>query len=130
MKPDRKVIGELVVGYRKAKILFTAASMNLFSLTRRAISAGAIRKALGTDLRATCIFLDALAAMGFLRKKTAFTATCRLPPGSSCRDKTVYGPQSQYQDIIWEAWSRLGKIIKNGVPPVALKAFVGAFPVS
>jgi len=121
MKTDRKVIGELIVGYRKAKILFTAASMNLFALTRSAVSACAISKALRTDLRSTGIFMDSLAAMGFLKKKNGFYRNMPLARRFLVPGKKEYlGHNLQYQDIIWDAWSELGQVIKSGVPPVAL----------
>lgn len=121
MKPDRKEIGDLIVGYRKAKILFVAASLNLFEQTRTPQSSGRVCGVLGTELRATEVFLDSLSAMGFLRKKAGLYVNTPLSARFLVPGKTEYlGHNLQYQDIIWDAWSKLEKVIKSGAPPVAL----------
>ena len=121
MKPDRKIIGELVVGYRKAKILFTAASMNLFGLTRGPVTESGVARVLKSDPRSTGVFLDSLVAMGYLKKKNGRYRNMPLADRFLVPGKKEYlGHNLQYQDIIWDAWSRLGQVIKSGVPPVAL----------
>jgi len=35
---EKEKIGKLILGYRKAKILFVAVSLGVFSLTREAVS--------------------------------------------------------------------------------------------
>lgn len=116
MTDPRKCIADLISGYRKAKILFVAASLDLFSCTAGdGLPAEAVSKRLGTDLRATRIFLDALTGMGFLKRKNMAYRNSGLSdkflvPGV----KEYLGNNLCYQDIIWDAWGELGNVIKSG----------------
>lgn len=116
MTDPRKRIADLISGYRKAKILFVAASLDLFSHTAgRGGTAEAVAKRLGTDPRATRVLLNALVSTGFLtcRKLSYFNSAVSgrfLVPGR----KEYLGNNLCYQDIIWEAWGKLGAVVKSG----------------
>lgn len=119
-------INELVTSYREAKVLFTAASMDLFSATSgKHAGAARIASAKGLDPRAATIFLNALVSMGFLKKSAAGYRNSKLAeeflvPGS----RNYVGNNLQYQDIIWNAWSELAGVIKTGEPPEDLTSLL------
>lgn len=119
-------INELVTSYREAKVLFTAASMDLFSATSgKYTDAGRIAALKGLDPRAATIFLNALVSMGFLKKRAAGyrnsgLAEKFLVPGN----RNYVGNNLQYQDIIWNAWSELTQVVKTGEPPEDLTSLL------
>lgn len=113
---DRKIIGDLITGCRKAKVLFTAVSLDVFRLTRRAGAASrSIAKKIGSDPRATEVLLNALVPMGFLRKRsgvyrnTAITDKYLIPGKSG-----FLGHNLLYQNILWGAWGDLERVVKLG----------------
>ncbi|OGS08532.1 MAG: hypothetical protein A2270_11095 [Elusimicrobia bacterium RIFOXYA12_FULL_51_18] len=116
MNDDRKLIGDLVCGYRKAKILFVAVSLDLFCLTGGAgAGAGRIIKALRSDPRATGILLNSLAGMGFLTKKSGIYRNSAVSDRFLVPGKREYvGHNLHYQNIIWDAWSKLENVVKKG----------------
>lgn len=67
--------------------------------------------------RPAVIFLDALAALGWLVKSRGRFANARVAserlvggrPGS-------FGPILKFQDILWEAWGGLDHVLKRGAP--------------
>jgi len=121
-----QTIAGLICGYRKAKILFTAASLNLFIRTNgRGKTAAGISAALNTDLRTTKIFLDALAGMGFLKKKKDLYSNSPLADKFLVPGKAEYlGNNLCYQDILWEAWADLGKVLRSGRTTFPLRSLL------
>ncbi|MCK5583687.1 MAG: methyltransferase domain-containing protein [Elusimicrobiales bacterium] len=117
MKHDkRKVIGDLIIGYRKAKILFVAVSLGIFNLTKRQGSRSeGIAKILRSDLRATEILLNALVSMGFLKKNSGFYRNTSISDTFLLPEKRDYvGHNLCYQNIIWDAWSKLENVLLSG----------------
>jgi ubiquinone/menaquinone biosynthesis C-methylase UbiE len=122
-------ITDLICGYRKAKILFTAVSLNLFKQTRTPITAKTVSVRIGLDARATVIFLDALTAMGWLTKKadkyvnTAASSEILVPGGIN-----YVGGNIKYQDLIWNAWSDLKPTLQHGTPTKNLRELISNYP--
>lgn len=116
MKNNRKIIGDLICGYRKAKILFTAASIDLFSLTSgKGADVRQISRARKSDPRATGILLDSLAAMGFMIKKAGLYYNSAMADRFLLPGKREYlGHNLHYQNIIWDAWSKLEDVVLEG----------------
>lgn len=116
MKNEIADIAELICGYRKAKVLFVAAALDLFRHTcGRGRTASAIGKRLRADLRSTTILLDALASMGFLCKKLGRYSNSRTADAFLVPGRPGYlGNNLVYQDIIWDAWGKLGEVVRTG----------------
>ena len=123
---ELKNIAELICGYRKAKILFVAASMDLFSRTSGGNrTAEELCRIMRTDLRSTSIFLNALVSMGFLKRKGNLYANAPLAEKFLIPGRKEYiGNNLCYQDIIWEAWSDLGNVIKDGKTAFPLRSLL------
>src|SRR5208283_3711567 len=69
-KLDREQILQLAGGYRFLAVLGAAAELNLFTLLGdESLPAEPIAVRLGSNLRATTVLLDALAALGLLEKR-------------------------------------------------------------
>lgn len=111
-----------ILGYRKAKVLMVAAYLELFARLESPRTAAELARALRKDARALEILLDALAAMGYLRKsggryRNSPLASRHLVPGRP----GYLGDNLKYQEIIWDAWSELRECLQRGgaVRPLA-----------
>lgn len=110
-----RAIVETIVGYRKAKVLLTAASLNLFSRLERPRGASSLALDMRLDARACEILLDALVALGYLRKaagkyRNAPIASRFLVPGRP----GYMGHNLRYQDLVWPAWGDLENCVRRG----------------
>ncbi len=109
-------LADMILGYRRAKILFTAAYLDIFSCLDRPQTAGSLARRLKLDLRAAEIFLDALAAMGCLEKNGS--RSYRNAPVSSRflvrRSPEYLGHNLKYQEILWDAWGELRRCLEKG----------------
>lgn len=106
-----------VRGFMESRIVLTATELNLFTLLSDApMNAEAVCKATGGDLRAMTILLDALAAMGWLKKtdgayRAEEDAAALLADG---REECVRPIILHYANM-WKRWSRLTDIA-TGAP--------------
>lgn len=119
---DPASIRDLITGYRAARVLFTAARLELFDqLSQGPRSLAAICATLDTRPRPTEALLDALAALGFLRKQDAaweLSSTAREhllenAPGSLASELKV-------QDLLWDSWGELERVLREGKPRASL----------
>ncbi|MCX5792461.1 MAG: methyltransferase [Elusimicrobia bacterium] len=122
MPSEIKKISELVSSYREAKVLFTAASMDIFSLTAgKYAGLEKICSLKNLDKRAARILLDALVSAGFLKKRQdKYLNSALADKFLVVGGKEYVGNNLRYQNIIWEAWSGLDKVIKTGRPAESL----------
>ena len=106
---------ETVLGYRKAKILLSAAQLDLFSHLENPLSARALARKLSLDPRSAEILLDALVAIGHLDKSGALYRNTEAGNRHLVKGRPGYiGDNLKYQEIIWDAWSQLGLCVKKG----------------
>jgi len=112
----------LLKGYREAKILFTAAKLELFNLLDRCpLGRDEICGELGTKPGPTGTLLDALTAMGFLTKQGE-AYSLRMP---QCRTLVkgspfYLGSVLKFQDHLWGAWGDLEQVLREGSPQTSL----------
>jgi SAM-dependent methyltransferase len=124
----------------EARILLTGAELDLFTLLARGpISAGEVTAAIQGNLRGVTILLDALAAMGLVEKK-GDRYTCP-PPVAALLSKdspTAVLPMVLHAVGLWQRWSRLTKIVRQGAAnakpasfgdAAQMRAFIGAMHV-
>jgi len=108
-------ISRLIVGYRSAKVLLTAVSVDLFEQFKHGPrSPSSASEVMGWDARAGEIFLDALTALGLLKKSsrgysnTSITNQCLLKDAPLSVFHNL-----RFQDLIWKDWSNLGYYLKS-----------------
>jgi ubiquinone/menaquinone biosynthesis C-methylase UbiE len=124
-RPDDFSVGDLVMGYRRAKVVFTAVKVGVFELLRlRPLSSAQVASALSINLRAGEVLLDALAALGLLKKQRRLYS---LAPHAACFLKD--SPDSLhhnlcYQNILWRDWQHLDDVVKTGRPPEQLTSLL------
>ncbi|MBF0520613.1 MAG: methyltransferase domain-containing protein [Nitrospirae bacterium] len=108
----------IMSGYGKSRVLFTANNLRVFDYLKKPKSAKALAAKLDIDLRATTILLDALTALEFLQKDADFRyvntslATLYLVSSSSL----YQGDIISHSDTLWKNWSGLDEILKTGKP--------------
>lgn len=104
-----------IMGYRKAKILMVAAYLDVFTPLTTPRSAAALARCLTLDTRAVEILLDALTAIGYLRKRGLHYANAPIASLYLVRGRPGYmGDNLKYQEMIWDAWGDLRHSIGKG----------------
>ncbi|MBI5246262.1 MAG: methyltransferase domain-containing protein [Elusimicrobia bacterium] len=104
-----------IMGYRKAKILMVAAYLDVFTPLESARTASALARRLALDSRAVEILLDALTAIGYLRKRGRQYVNAPISRRYLVRGRPGYmGDNLKYQEMIWDAWGDLRHSIGKG----------------
>lgn len=115
---DFPELTRLAGGYAEARILQVAVSLGLFdAIADRGKEASEIAAALKTDRRATDIFLNALVALGLLRKQlhsfflTPIAATYLVKSSPQ-----YYGGMVEFDASLWGCWGALEAAVRDGKP--------------
>lgn len=104
-----------IMGYRKAKILMVAAYLDVFTPLESFQTASALAGRLALDARAVEILLDALTAIGYLRKRGRLYANAPISGRYLVRGRPEYmGDNLKYQEMIWDAWGELRHSMGKG----------------
>ncbi|MGD8352851.1 MAG: methyltransferase [Pseudomonadota bacterium] len=125
--------------FSRSRVLLTAAELDVFNLLAlEPLTADQVVSRLGSDLRATTILLDALAAMELLVKEDNRyrTAASLVPMLTSGSEESIL-PGLMHSAYLWRTWSQLTDVVMEGGPadrPAAggddrTKAFIGAMHV-
>ncbi len=119
-KLDREQILQLAGGYRFLAVLGAAAELNLFTLLgddSRPAEPFAIR--LRSNLRATTVLLDALAALGLMDKQgESYSVPADLRPWLTENAPGTALPMVLHQMSLIRMWSQLAWIVRSGEPAV------------
>lgn len=108
----------IVNGYRGSQIVFTANRLGLFdALKDVSLTATELAQRLETDLRATRILCDALAALGLLRKRVDRYGLTEMSKRYLLSDS----PYSQNDLLLhgaslYERWGKMYDVLKSGKP--------------
>lgn len=121
-RPFLDQLGQLVVGYRGAKALFVAAELDLFSLLDETDgSFAAVARRAAASPRHIMVLLDALAAIGFIRKadgrysNTDFSRVFLHPSGAHSLANNL-----RYQEFLSGAYAGLAETARRGKPKEGL----------
>lgn len=141
MKADLSAesIQHIARGFSKARVLLTAVELDIFTLLAETpLSAVEVVKKLKSDLRATTIFLDALAAMDLLKKESGkYLTDPTLAPLLTVNSDESILPSLMHTAHLWKTWSQLTETVL-GYDPASrpgtssedwTKAFIGAMHV-
>jgi hypothetical protein len=122
-------------GFMESKILHAAAELNLFTIVAKApLSAKEVAERIGGDPRALAVLLDAVAAMGLLKKEGERYHSDSSLLVADTPDTIL--PMVLHMSHLWDRWSHLADIVKGGAAameefefqrnPEELRAFIGA----
>lgn len=112
-----QALRQLSGGFRASRVIFTANNYEIFDKLKTATTAVALSRKLKTDPRATEILLDAVTALGLLRKKAS--TYCNTPLASTflVRSSPWYqGDMIRHSDHLWKNWSGLDDVVRTGRP--------------
>ena len=127
-KLDREQILQLAGGYRFLAVLGAAAELNLFTLLGdESLPAEPIAIRLRSNLRATTVLLDALAALGLLDKQGEnYCVPADLRPWLTENAPGTALPMVLHQMSLIRMWSQLAWIVRSGEPAVRQASIRGA----
>lgn len=132
---------ETARSFQVSRLILTAAELDLFGLLEKEPrSSREVAQSLGLDLRATTIFLDALAGLGLLEKgDLGYSVPKSLGPILSGGSKESVLPLLRHMATLWKRWGALNEVLKTGMPtqsgsweersPEEREAFIGAMHV-
>jgi len=125
MHPDRSSIASLIYGYRQAKILFTAVTLELFNHTSSPVTVSSICRRLKLDKANAEIFLDSLVGMKFLIKHNARYSNTPVADTYLVKGKDTYlGQNVKYQDLLWNAWGDMEYVLRHKSPRQNLRQLI------
>lgn len=107
-----------VSSFVSSRIILTANNLGIFdSLEKGEKNALKISRALKTDLRATELLLNSLAAIGLLRKKKDHYSNAPVSSRYLVSGRPDYqGDILRHYDSLWKNWSGLDDVVKSGKP--------------
>jgi 2-polyprenyl-3-methyl-5-hydroxy-6-metoxy-1,4-benzoquinol methylase len=112
-----KLFRELSGGFRASRVILTANNFALFEHLKAPKTSNVLAKSIKTDPRATEILLDALTALGLLRKTGSTYKNTSLATKFLVKKSPLYqGDMLHHSDTLWENWSGLDMVIKTGMP--------------
>ncbi len=123
--------------YRNSRILLTAVELDLFSVIEgQLITSDEVAQKLGTNPKATNRLMNALCAMGYLRKTKEKFHNAQHSSQFLVKGEEGYLSNLEHTSGLWETWSTLTEAVKAGTSVKSLhdgssddkwrKAFISA----
>jgi len=117
IQDQARELRKLLSGFQASRVILTANNLKVFDLLTAPRSAAESAQALGTDVRATEILLDALTGLDLLKKsggkyKNAPIADRLLV---SSAPASLAG-MVRHMDTLWKNWSALDEVMRTGLP--------------
>lgn len=116
---DATALCQLQWAYREARVFLTAVELDLFSLLADTpLTAADVIERRQTDLRATTMLLDAVTALGLLRKEgETYQVEPSAAPLLTAHSEQSIHPLSQHAADLWPLWSQLTDVVRTGKAP-------------
>lgn len=114
---EAQELAKLWGGFRASRVVLTANNYEVFEHLHTKKTADDIAKILQTDRRATEILLDALAALGLLRKTGPWYRNTPIAQRFLVKGGPAYqGDMLRHTDMLWKTWTRLDEVVQSGLP--------------
>jgi 3-hydroxy-5-methyl-1-naphthoate 3-O-methyltransferase len=112
-----QVFRQLSGGFRASRVILTANNYAIFEHLKTPKTARALAKRIRTDSRGTEILLDAVTALGLLKKTgSKFRNTSLAAKFLVAKSPWCQGDMLRHSDTLWKNWSGLDEVIKTGLP--------------
>lgn len=106
-----------VMGFQESRIILTAVELELFSaLGKEGKTSTEVAKSLGTDERATDRLMNALSAIGMLRKRGEEFSNTETTARYLDKESPDYMAGLLHSASLWKSWSKLTQVVKKGEP--------------
>jgi hypothetical protein len=124
---ERDRVLNLAAGFMEACVIGAAAELDLFSLLAgKPLTAEGVTAALDSDLRATTILLDVLAAMELLAKEgDIYSVPTQLQPFLVEESPQTALPMIRHRMSMLRSWSQLAWVVKAGIPTPKVSSIRG-----
>jgi SAM-dependent methyltransferase len=128
--PDPAPIMQLSTAYWASQTLLTANRLGVFEqLAAEPRSTAQLAAALGTDARATELFLNACVALGLLEQRAPGYANSALAAAFLVPGRPAYlGNALRYSDNLSATWGGLERSLRSGAPALAPASYLGDDP--
>jgi len=104
-------------GFRASRVVLTANNYRIFDHLKTPKTFGDIARAISADPRATEVLLDAVTAVGLLKKSGGKYRNTEMAKKFLVRDSPLYqGDMLRHADSLWKSWSGLDEVVKTGLP--------------
>ena len=104
-------------GFRASRVVLTANNLLVFEHLRTPATANNVANSVGIDLRATEILLDALTALGLLKKTVNKYRITEMAKRFLVKGSPLYqGDMLRHADSLWKSWSGLDEVVRSGQP--------------
>jgi ubiquinone/menaquinone biosynthesis C-methylase UbiE len=104
-------------GFRASRVILTANNYAIFEYLKASTTANELSQKIKTDIRATEILLDAVTALGLLKKTGAKYRNSALAKSFLLKESPWYlGDMLRHSDALWKNWSGLDEVVKTGLP--------------
>lgn len=101
--------------FKQSRVLLTAIELDIFSvINTHLMFSSEVAKILGTDKRATDRLMNALVALGFLKKLHGKFYNSEAAKQYFIRDKKDYMGNLHHTNHLWDSWSTLTEAVKKG----------------
>jgi len=113
VKPEE--IRSLVNSFQQSRILLTAVELDLFTvLDKRILSSKEVASKINADERAVDRLMNALVALGFLRKVHGKFYNCEIASQYLVKEKPDFMGGLYHSLGLWNSWSNLTESVKAG----------------
>ena len=104
-------------GFRASRVVLTANNYRVFDHLKTPKIAKDIAHVISADPRATEILLDAVTAVGLLKKSGNKYRNTELAKQFLVQGSPLYqGDMLRHADSLWKSWSGLDEVVKTGLP--------------
>ncbi len=104
-------------GFRATRVILTANNLRVFEHVGKGVAASELAKILMTDPRATEILLDAVTALGLLKKtRGVYRLTAPAKQFLLTESSWYQGDMLRHLDMLWTNWSGLDDVVRTGTP--------------
>jgi SAM-dependent methyltransferase len=104
-------------GFRASRVIMTANNFRVFDRLKSPKTAGEIARAVSADPRAVEILLDAVTAVGLLKKSGGKYRNTVTAQTFLVADSPLYqGDMLRHSDSLWKSWSGLDEVVRTGLP--------------
>ncbi len=104
-------------GFQASRVVLTANNLAVFEHLQTLMAANDVARILGLDSRATEILLDALTALGLLKKTGNKYRDTEMAKRFLVKDSPFYqGDMLRHADFLWKSWSGLDEVVRSGLP--------------
>ena len=100
-------------GFRASRVVLTANNYGVFDHLKAPKTAGDIARVISADPRATEILLDAVTAVGLLKKSGGKYRNTETAGKFLVKDSPLYqGDMLRHADSLWKSWSGLDEVVR------------------